>query len=387
LKFAEISIVINLLACKISKLEKCKKRFLIYLSNLYPHTHNSTRMALVVNPLEKVEICISAARFKANIEALANIAVSTVLIFDRVQGLRAQVIHPEHAFRRDFQLAPTFFEWTENYDLIPLNEPIRLPIDLGVLLQFFINLPKECVIRFCPIPRSLQGVYLKAGEEKATEPYTFSEQTDILDVPSNVNEIFPAVNNETYPFLISMSKNEFSRQVQLALVDQKYLQIAIIGSKVVFYAEDDAQGCTVIPCKRLEHTSITNKASYLQSFNEIEKNKPTLDRVREYMKRNPTVTGSQFVEEKEHGKIGAGRGITQVHSLRFLTFACKANHDCSEVIIAMSPQYGVTLLFPLTGSLDKDRVLLNENSYFRYQMLPSKARQLLPLPIHALQYL
>jgi len=333
--------------------------------------------------MSEISVCIAFNKFKNLVNAISHLSISLILQFDRILGIKGQVIHPEHNFYRDFQITPCYFTWHENYERIAVNEPINLPINLGYLLssleklsvfpKIHGNSPNLYSLKISPSHKTLQSIQEKS--QLATDLIFFKEETCVVQMPKKLTEIFPAVNSETYPYLLSINKSEFDSQIgEHLLMCNDHIQIGIIGNKLYISSFDEGMGNTVTPCKKLnqagEHGEIS--PGYLSSFNEAESDPHVLKSVRQFMKDNKEngVPGNQFIEEKEHGEKGAGKGIVQCFNSRFLTFLCKSKHDATKVIIGMSPWYGLVLLLPMTSSMTVDQLELNENCYFRYKFKP-----------------
>lgn len=323
----------------------------------------------VIDPKFNFNISISCDLFRNILESLSCIAVSTHLYLDPKKGLKGVVLDQPERFLAEFFIHRHCFEMDEYLD--ELEDVVDIPLYFEGIIEFITYLPKGYVLKFWPRLRCLQGMNL--DECKSTDPFTYSEQEHVVYLPSYTNRLFPPVNLERFSYSIVMSKNEFSHQIELALVNSEHVHVAICNRFILFYAEGNGKDQKVIPATRLtaDHPLIP------QGFNELDDesvSKPS-------NKTNPYAKVSQLVELD---------GITdpcliQQHSLRHLSFVCKARHSSDYVIVGMSPEYGLVVNFPVRGyGLSKlnNKNVLQEESFFRYRLLPNvnSTRPLLPIP-------
>jgi len=318
-------------------------------------------MSIVAKPLNFV---ISCELMRTILESLSSIAIAAHFYFDSRVGLSARVMDPHERFLGEFVLHRMCFELDENADV---DTPLDIPLYFESLVEFITCLPKGFAVKLWPELRCLQGIQL--DDCQATNKFTYSNQEDVVYLPNYVAKLFPPVNLETYPYSVVLSKAEFSHQIELALVESEHVFIGICNRFLIFYIEGDGRQQTVIPtaCRlHAEHPLLHH------GFNDNN----TVD----IAASNPYERVSKLVQLK-----GIEDGcLIQQHSLRYLSFVCKARHVCDSVILGMSPQHGMVISFPIRdyglSKLNKKNVL-QEQSYFRYRLLPdvnSKASLLMP---------
>ena len=158
----------------------------------------------------------------------------------------------------------------------------------------------------------------------------------------------------------------------MALVESEHVFIGICNRFLIFYIEGDGRQQTVIPttCRlHAQHPLLHH------GFNDT--NMAAVDNI---AVSNPYERVSKLVQLQGIEDVC----LIQQHSLRYLSFVCKARHVCDSVILGMSPQHGMVISFPIRdyglSKLNKKNVL-QEQSYFRYRLLPdvnSKTPLLMP---------
>jgi len=308
---------------------------------------------------------ISCDLLQTLLKSLANVAISTHLYFHPSRGIYAQVLDQHQRLFGEFALHPSCLELTEHVNEDPNVAPLDIPIYFEGLLDFISYLQKSFTVKFWPVLRCLQA--LEIDREIATGCYTYSVQEDVVYIPAQIVEVFPPVNLQNYPFAVTISCAEFSRQIEQALIDSECIQIAMCGRFLIFYTESDGRAQTIIPCKRLT----ADNRICRQGMQDVGVAAASTDT------NNPS---NQLV----HLDGIPEPCLIQLHSLRYLSLMCKARHSTDTVMVGMSEHFGLAVVFPLRGyglSRLNNKGVLDEESYFRYRLYPdpNAKRPLLPL--------
>jgi hypothetical protein len=210
--------------------------------------------------------------------------------------------------------------------------------------------------------RCLQGINFEL--QSATSKFVFSPQDGASNYEAAAAKLFPPVNLINYPAAVVVSKSEFSHLIEAALVADEFINIGICGRFVLFYTEQEGRSQTLIPAAQLTAENPLTNQGFCES--------PT-----EFKVSNDKQIGSKEI------KIGDRSCLIQCHSLRYLSFACKARQSSDVVIVAMSAQFGLVVVFPTRpfglAKLNNKNVL-EEKSYFRYRMLPCEKAVPEPFP-------
>ena len=322
----------------------------------------------------RFNLTISCELFRNVLEAFSYLGLSSNLRFTPngiQQGLSGMVIDQPKRFAAQFFLHRHCLEMDEGAEQLQQQQQgIVIPLYFEKLVEFMTNLPKGYVLRWWPELRCLQGMNL--DECKATIPFTYSKPEDVTEIPKNAPSIFPAVNLERYSFAVIVSKEEFGHQIESAVVNSQTIHIGICGRFLLLYSIGNGIDQKVIPA-----TPLHNNHPYIaQGFNER-------DNIDVAPPRANATKGSTGASQLFYLGNDTPPCLVQQHSFSHFSFQCKSRNFSDQVIVAMSPEHGLVVSFPIRGyGLSKlnNKSVLQEESYFRYRTLPLQKKEVLPIP-------
>ena len=314
-------------------------------------------------------VSLSLELFKTVILAIHEIGRSAYLHFDPVEGMSSTSVdlykddsREYKDFACEFCVVPLSFNW---YDI---QQTVDAGIYFDVLLKFFSYLPQKGFdIIFWPEKRWIQGINHETRE--ATLIYQYPLQEDVVAVTEEERRLFPEVTLAKFPFVVSISRCEFFKQIQHGFIDTVAIHVGICEDVAFFYTDCVGESYRYVP-----GTQPTREShNQLQGFNLTEECPKAIE---------PSSLPGSEVKQLVAGQMY----INQFHCMRSFSFCCKSGKNKENVTIAQSPQHGMVITFPLRnyGNSKHDRSdAMTAQSFYRYRLLPltsNPRRSIQPIP-------